>query len=366
MPEPLIDSRKRSLLRPTRVLWTSAPAPVVEDSDRLIDRGRHQATYQATVCWLRAKEGQPPPAILLDFGRELHGGIRLTFGPFPNTLGPARLRIRFGESASEAMAQPNQDHAIHDQEILAPIMGSAEFGNTAFRFVRIELLENRELPICGIHAVELMRTDPAVGSFRCSDAMINQVWETSVRTVHLCMQEYLFDGAKRDRMVWMGDLHPEMRVVAAVWGQHPIVPASMDLVRDDTPLPNWMNGIASYSIWWLIIQWDWYLHFGDKEYLLQQRPYSTELLEQLIGCVTVQGGEAMNGRRLLDWPTEGDDDAKAMGLHAMLAWAMRVGSGRWARRRWRPSVSSHMPACVRLCFPPQETNKPTHFVCWRG
>ena len=63
------------------------------------------------------------------------------------------------------------------------------------------------------------------------------------------MQEYLWDGVKRDRLVWVGDLHPEVMTVNTVFGYNEVVPKSLDLIRDITPLPQWMNGISSYSIW---------------------------------------------------------------------------------------------------------------------
>ena len=47
-------------------------------------------------------------------------------------------------------------------------------------------------------------------------------------------------------------------VIATVFGNHSIVRESLDYVRDRTPLPQWMNGISSYSLWWLLIHADWY------------------------------------------------------------------------------------------------------------
>lgn len=58
--------------------------------------------------------------ILLDFGIELHGGVR-----FANRHA-GKIRIRFGESVSEAMQSPNQDHAIHDTELDLPGSGVVE------------------------------------------------------------------------------------------------------------------------------------------------------------------------------------------------------------------------------------------------
>ena len=69
---------------------------------------------------------------------------------------------------------------------------------------------------------------------------------------------------KRDRLVWVGDLHPEVMTVSTVFGYNEVVPKSLDLIRDITPLPSWMNGISSYSIWWLLIQRDWYYYLRES------------------------------------------------------------------------------------------------------
>ena len=51
---------------------------------------------------------------------------------------------------------------------------------------------------------------PYLGSFHCSDALLERIWDVAAYTVHLNMQQYIWDGIKRDRLVWMGDLHPEI------------------------------------------------------------------------------------------------------------------------------------------------------------
>ena len=71
------------------------------------------------------------------------------------------------------------------------------------------------------------------------------------------------------------------------------MPRSLDVVRDETPVGNWMNGISSYSIWWLLIHCDWYRAFGDRDYLEQQHTYLRELMTVLAGCVDADGAEQM-------------------------------------------------------------------------
>ena len=235
------DSRVRQPQLPTRVLWQQGAG----NAEILLKNDIGQArAAQFPCCTL-----PPGAAVLLDFGRELHGGLQLVGGPIPRNQ-IAHLRVRFGESASEAMGTPNNDHALHDFEIALPPMSAQEYGLTGFRFARLDSLETElEIPLVAARAMTLMRPLQARGSFECSDPRLNRIWQVGADTVALCMQDFLWDGPKRDRLVWMGDLHPEIAVVSAVWGAHQIVPQSLDWVRDHTHQTEWMNGIGSYSLW---------------------------------------------------------------------------------------------------------------------
>lgn len=270
---------------------------------------------------------QLPPGswVVLDFGRELNGGVRLDI-PITQPKGSPLVRVRFGESVSEAMGLPDQDHALHDHRIAVAWMGRTEVGETGFRFVRIDNVDPRiTISLRVVEAVLLIRDDPWLGSFECSDPRLNQIWQTGAYTVQLCMQDHVWDGVKRDRLVWIGDLHPEAMVIATVFGNHPIVRESLDYVRDRTPLPQWMNGISSYSLWWLLIHADWYARFGDLGYLGQQREYLVGLLNRVLDCVRPDGGEFLDGHRFLEWPTSEDPEAIAAGLQALAVRTLQRG-----------------------------------------
>lgn len=264
-----LDPRARRYLLPVQIVWQTESL----GSAGLLQEG-------GVSCHL--KYDGHPPGLLLDFGREIHGGIQITNGMTPSHK-PVPVRVCFGESIAEAMGEPNQDHAIHDQIIHVPWFGYAEFGNTGFRYARLDLLEpGSQLEITKLRAVLLYRDLEYKGAFRCSDERLNRIWDTGAYTVHLCMQDMLWDGIKRDRLVWIGDMHPETMVINTVFGNVDVVPNSLDYVRDTTPLPNWMNGISSYSLWWVRIQRCWYLYHGNRDYLEAQRPYLTALLRLLL------------------------------------------------------------------------------------
>lgn len=325
------DSRVREYLPPVRIVWQQESG-LIRGADHLLLPGNGQSDLaNRTICRMTSTDKQHP-AILLDFGKELQGGLQIVTG-MPASHEPIAIRVRFGESVSEAMCEidgvngATNDHAMRDFTIRLPWLGVMEVGNSGFRFVRIDLLDDSaELHLKEVRAISTFRDIPYKGSFRCNDERLNKIWQTGAYTVHLNMQEYLWDGIKRDRLVWVGDLHPEVMTVNTVFGYNEVVPKSLDLIRDITPLPEWMNGISSYSIWWLLIHRDWYYYHGDLVYLKEQKPYMTALLRHLISKVDADGVEKLDGNRFLDWPSNANPMAINAGLQALMVQAMKAGN----------------------------------------
>jgi len=112
-----------------------------------------------------------------------------------------------------------------------------------------------------------------------------------------------------------------------VFAKHDIVPRSLDLACYQFPLPGWMNGISAYSMWWIIIQRDWYRHQGDVEYLKKQREYLTGLIAQLDAEVDDKGEiDYTKHRVFLDWPSSPNKEGVKAGLRALLSMAFDAGA----------------------------------------
>lgn len=268
------------------------------------------------------------PGILLDFGVEIHGGVRL-LTIAEDGRAQAAIRLRFGESASEAMtpvgdAGATNDHSV--REMVVPIVNLSDmtFGQTGFRFVYLELLEEQAaLWMKAVVAVAIYRDLSYIGRFSCADPLLGRIFDTAAYTAQLCMQRLIWDGIKRDRLVWVGDLYPECLAVLSVFGETALLEESLDFVRRETPLPGWMNGLPSYSAWWLLNVWELYWYSGEKRYLEQERQYVTELLLQICTCVEADGGLTLP-QYFFDWPTNGTQ-AAMQGNRALFCRALLVG-----------------------------------------
>ncbi|MDR1172719.1 MAG: alpha-L-rhamnosidase [Bacteroidales bacterium] len=328
------DSRVRSYLTPQRIVWKYDSGGLITNPEGLLAKGNNGQSELTNkeVCTMRSTDNDRP-AILLDFGREIQGGIQLVTTAAGKQT-PVKIRVRFGESVSEAMSEiggaqgATNDHAMRDFTMELPWLGVAEIGNSGFRFARIDLVEpNVTLSLKEINAIFTYRDIPYLGSFRSNDERLNRIWLTGAYTVHLNMQEYIWDGIKRDRLVWLGDLHPEVMTVNTVFGYNEVIPKSLDLARDITPLPGWMNGMCSYSLWWVIIHHDWYRYQGNLAYLKEQQAYLSDLLNLLLTKVDATGQEKLDGGgRFLDWPSSPNEKGVDAGLQALMVITFRAGA----------------------------------------
>ncbi len=329
LPSPL----RAWFVAPTRIVWASGAGVTNERGLLGAKPGQASLKNLTPPCVLApAVNGTAGGGVLLDFGSEITGNVEI-ITPIAKEKEPPRVRIRFGESVAEAMAElggtPNaqNDHALRDQVVHLPWLGKTTVGPSGFRFVRIDNVDPT-LPVnlAEVRAVLLLRDVPQIGSFRCDDERLNRIWQVGAYTVHLNMQEYLWDGVKRDRLVWIGDMGPEVSTINAVFGFNDVVPRSLDLTRDVTPPTEWMNGISSYSMWWVLIHEQWWLHHGDRAYLVEQKSYLQALAKKLAALIGPDGHERIDGTRFLDWPSSPNKQGVTAGLQALLVMTLDSSS----------------------------------------
>jgi len=323
----------RKYLTPVKVVWTSDNnlGKYISNPESILIQGNGQADLNGGNYLKLTNDDSSQTGIILDFAREIQGGVEIitTIG---NKNPAGKVRIRFGESVSETMSDiggaggATNDHTMRDFIVTLPWLGRLVVGESGFRFVRIDVVDpNTSIEIKEVNAIFSYRDIPYLGSFHSNDELLNEIWMTGAYTVHLNMQDYLWDAIKRDRLVWVGDLHPEVMTVSSVFGYNEVVPKSLDLARDITPLPAWMNGISSYSMWWIIIHRDWYYYHEDLEYLKQQQEYLSGLLNLLSKKIDENGKEILDGNRFLDWPSSEDTETIHAGLQSMMIMAFEAG-----------------------------------------
>jgi hypothetical protein len=165
------------------------------------------------------KSGSTNPVIVLDFGREVGGTPTITV----SSTSSATIRI----STSEALTfLTNSSGAFQNDsggsQINFSLNGARTYTGTTrggFRFMAIELTTTGtvSLTAAGVNFQAYLGTPAQYqGWFMSSDDQLNRMWYAGAYTAHMDMipagvapcfsVPVIFDGAKRDRAIWSGDL----------------------------------------------------------------------------------------------------------------------------------------------------------------
>jgi alpha-L-rhamnosidase len=148
-----------------------------------------------------------------------------------------------------------------------PWLGTREIGNSGFRFVRVDLVSPGVLSLESLRAVSLMRPMPQLGSFTCSDERLNQdLGHGGPHAAPLLPGVHL--GRHQARPAGLDGRHASRSHVAD-GGVRPAgrVDGLTRLHAQDHARRAWMNGMPSYTLWWIRCQHDWYRYTGDLAYL---------------------------------------------------------------------------------------------------
>lgn len=194
---------------------------------------------------------------LIDFGRELFGYVFIDSETCP--------LIVVGESKTEALDRENKK--IEQTLEMVQVQNGAWRSKVplAFRYV---FSENKKMS--DVHCKAIFHAARYRGAFACSDSMLTKIWMNSAYTLRLCMQDFLLDGIKRDRLPWTGDMAMSMLVNSYTFGDAELVRRSLVALGRAGIKEKDINGIIDYSLWWIIAQDQYQLYYGDKEHLVKE------------------------------------------------------------------------------------------------
>ena len=277
--------------------------------------------------------------IILDFGKEMRGGVRI----FASGSDGSQIRIRFGESVAECCSElgvcgiytdnckdeaisekakrqnATNDHANRDFYVTLPSWSNTPIGDTGFRFVRLDF--EGEYAIKSVVAENTILKRRAKYTYK-GDREIERIFSAAKRTIDLCVGSgYIWDGVKRDRLVWVGDLAPEILALTTLYGRCKEIEESIDLAREHTPIPNYMDGICTYSLWWMIILKDYTNRVETGDFVLRQLDYLESLTEHFLKGID-ENGETNYPMYFVNWPLFGTPEERE-GFKAIAIVAMR-------------------------------------------
>lgn len=322
---------EKNILIPKRIIYSEN----TENTEILLKESRLQIVSPNTN-FVRMKKGGK---LVLDFGKEICGCLRVSVNEMQQDVHYSKVRISLGESVVEAVTPIGVDgagnyHSVRDGEYFLPWNCEFNTSRTGFRFAYIELLDAEYLDVASVVAeVEIPLLDRK-GFFRSNDDLLNKIAETAAYTATLCVQnDVIWDGVKRDRLVWIGDLHPEIMTLSALYGDIPHMKNCLDFIELFFPC-SWVNTIPSYSAWWIVCLVEYYMLSSDRQYVQEKLPYVHKILRafDLIilndGSVSYKNSELFcyeDTKFFFDWPTNFKEESK-IGWASLLKYAMDKAS----------------------------------------
>ncbi len=177
-------------------------------------------------------------------------------------------------------------------------------------------------------------TDQAV--FRCSDPLLNDIWEISRHTSEVCTEDTFVDCPTFERVFWVGDCRVSALVNYYLFGSYELVKHCLELVprsRDKSELllsclpTDWQSVIPMWTFSWMIACKDYIEYSGDTAFIEQIYPEYERALQAYCEFLNEDDLFDISSWNLVDWA---DMDIPYVGIgtaqHAALAYCCQIGA----------------------------------------
>ena len=298
------ENRIKEFLLPERIVKAEGN---IHNLERLLTGFEKQNFFKIDKpCTIKGKG-----YIILDFGREIYGTLRLMINKFFDEKPGNNFRIRFGESVTETCAEIGEkgatnDHSTRDMEIYMSPNSDMEWGNTGFRFVRIDFLLNQTYIVNKIVAGFIHSDMERIGDFRTSNRL-SEIYDIATYTLFLNVQNSIWDGIKRDQHLWVGDLYPELTGLMLSYGNIPAIEEALEGIVSHYKMPVWYNEIPAYNIWFVLCVNDFIKYTGIENQKIIAEVEKN--IDQFDKCIDAYGkvdfykvGASMWVDDFFEWP----------------------------------------------------------------
>lgn len=160
-------------------------------------------------------------------------------------------------------------------------------------------------------------------SFSCDEELVNRIWDMAALTVHLNSREFFLDGIKRDRWVWAGDAWQTLFVNHYLFFDQEVEKRTLTALGGKKPFTMHINAIMDYTFFWIMSLWEYYVTYGDTDYLGQIYPQLEEVMRFCMGRRSADGFMRQNPGDwiFIDW-ADMDKTGALFGEQVLFARAM--------------------------------------------
>ncbi len=272
------------------------PVPAPERTERhIFYHVRKQTEWREANQYWKQTRLHDMPSVLLDLGREYNMRFRL------ENLGPGRISIVW--NGAESLHEMEHYEGLMTESFALAAGASEVTLPQGLRYVRLYILAEEhsrfELTWQGEEAGVTM-IQP--GYFETDSERLQSVFDLSLHTNRICHQIGLWDGIKRDRLNWTYDFYLAAKADYVMYDDLSVLRRSMEELGRGTPAGYWMNDLPSYTFWWLNNVWEYYLHTGDRDFVLSLNEELTRHTAQAESLIDpVSGGLNGLASNLIEW-----------------------------------------------------------------
>ncbi len=148
------------------------------------------------------------------------------------------------------------------------------------------------------------------GSFKCSDPLMNRIWEMGWRTLRVCSEDTYTDTPFRERGLYAGDMLPEFAITLATSGDPNLLKYSImvlqdmysDILKPESKHSEWSMGKNNEFPFITLNAYYWYVsNFDDKEFAELLFPNFLNLIDWAFSRIDTETGLIFSDNVFLEW-----------------------------------------------------------------
>jgi hypothetical protein len=253
-PDPLVSYRwKNPKATDGLEIYTVKPVNVCSDNPQHADLKNPSSLRVTGKCDLMFDFGQVNAAWFEFDSDDLDGDIEMSISEFNE---PAIFNT--GAQHPVKTAPPVRYGKTWRLEL-----NNELYEGVRFAWIHIRSLKNPATIVSPRLICQIKPTNYE-GSFSCSDTNLTRIWYTGAYDVKLNLLKDYFGAIlmeRSDRHSWTGDAHTSQAASMVAFGNYDFVKTNLRHTSTQ------YNGIASYSLYWVLSLIDYYNYSGDKALL---------------------------------------------------------------------------------------------------
>lgn len=230
--------------------------------------------------------------LTFDFGTEVLGRPVLDMSAAAGTA----VDLMYSEKVQDGMPSHYSRYEVRMAERYTARQGRQTwrlFHPRGFRY--LEVLVTGDLKQFRLSRVSATRANypvGSVGSFQCSDPVLNAIWAYGPPTLHACMEDAYLDCPRRERGSYAGDNLVQFYTDMAVFGDTRMMRRCVEQIFLSQDASGMLSPCAhsphrgrhpDYSAITVQGLWHYYARTGDADFLREMEPRLTALMEALKG-----------------------------------------------------------------------------------